>query len=63
MDVSSYIIDRIFSQLTLNNLGQYHSLAFFSQKMIATKTRYQTYDGKLLTIVEIFKTWKHYLKD
>ncbi len=37
-------------------------MAFFSQKMILTKTKYKTYNGELLAIVETFKTWKHYLK-
>ena len=31
-------------------------MVFFFQKMILTKSRYKTYDGKLLTIVEAFKT-------
>ncbi len=31
--------------------------------MIPVKTRYETYDGKLLAIVEVFKTWRHYLED
>ena len=31
-------------------------MAFFLQKMILTKTRYETYDGKLVAIVETFKT-------
>ncbi len=30
--------------------------------MILVETRYKTYDGKLLAIVEAFKTWKHYLE-
>ena len=30
--------------------------------MILAKTRYETYNGELLAIVEVFKTWKHYLK-
>ena len=31
--------------------------------MIPAETRYETYDGELLAIVEAFKTWRHYLKD
>lgn len=31
--------------------------------MILDKTQYKTHDGKLLAIIEIFKTWKYYLKD
>lgn len=30
--------------------------------MIPAKTCYKTYDGKLLAIVETFKTWHYYLK-
>ena len=62
IDVSGYAIGGVLSQLTLDNLGQWHPLAFFLQKMISAETRYETYDGKLLAIVEAFKTWRHYLK-
>ena len=61
--VSGYAIARVLSQLTLDNLGQWHLIAFYSQKMIPTKTWYKTHDGELLAIVEAFKTWQHYLKD
>ncbi len=30
--------------------------------MIPAETRYKTHNGKLLAIVEAFKTWKHYLE-
>ena len=30
--------------------------------MILTRIWYKIDDGKLLAIIEIFKTWKHYLK-
>ncbi len=30
--------------------------------MIPTEIQYETYDGKLLAIVEAFKTWRHYLE-
>ena len=30
--------------------------------MIPAKTWYKTHDGELLAIVEIFKTWPHYLE-
>ncbi len=30
--------------------------------MIPAETRYETHDGKLLAIVEAFKTWRHYLE-
>ena len=30
--------------------------------MILAETRYKIHNGKLLAIVEAFKTWRHYLK-
>ena len=37
-------------------------MVFFFQKMIPTDTRYETYNAKLLAIVEAFKTWNYYLE-
>ena len=62
MDALGYIISGILSQLTLNDLGQWHPVAFFSKKMILAETWYKIHNGELLTIVEAFKTWKHYLE-
>ena len=71
-DASGYAIGGVLSQLssgarpdgvvTKDNLGQWHPVAFFSRKIIPAKTRYETHDGKLLAIVEAFKTWPYYLK-
>ena len=30
--------------------------------MIPAETWYETHEGKLLAIVEVFKTWRHYLE-
>ena len=30
--------------------------------MILAETRYKTYDGELLAIIEGFKIWRHYLE-
>ena len=30
--------------------------------MISAKTQYKTYDGELLAIIKIFKTWRHYFE-
>ncbi len=62
-DVSGYAIGGILSQLTLDDLGQWHLVAFFSRKMIITETQYETHKRELLAIVEVFKTWRHYLED
>ena len=61
-DASNYAIGGVLSQLTLDNLGQWHPVAFYLQKMILAKTWYKTHDGELLTIVGAFKTWRHYLE-
>ena len=61
-DLSSYVIGRVLSHLTSDNSGQWHPVVFYSQKMIPAKTRYKTHDNKLLSIVEAFKTWRHYLE-
>ncbi len=63
IDVSGYTIGEILRQMTLDDLGQWHPVAFFSRKMIPAKTWYETYDEELLDIVKMFKTWRHYLED
>ena len=62
-DVSGYAIGGVFSQLTSDNLGRWHPVAFFLRKIIPAETRYETHDSELLAIVEVFKTWKHYLEE
>lgn len=36
--------------------------SLFFKKMIPEKTWYKIYNQKVLAIIEIFKTWHHYLK-
>lgn len=74
-DVSGFAIARIFCQMTseyviytnldlyIFEIGKWHPVAFFSRKMIPTETKYKTHNRNLLTIVKVFKTWYHYLKD
>ena len=40
----------------------WHPVAYFSRKMIFAETRYKAHNGELLAIVEVFKTWRHYLE-
>ena len=58
----AYVIGGVLSQLAPDDLGQWHSVAYFSQKMIPVETRYETHNGELLAIVEAFKSWRHYLE-
>ena len=57
--ISGTSLDRVVTKI---DLSQWHPIAFFSKKMIPTKTRYKTHNSKLLAIVEAFKTWCHYLE-
>ena len=50
-DASGYVISEVLSQLTSDDLGRWHPVAFFSRKMIPFETRYETHDGELLAIV------------
>ncbi len=45
-----------------SKIGQWHLVAFFSQKIIFAETRYETHNQELLAIVEVFKTWRLYLE-
>ena len=71
-DASGYAIGGVLSQLTSGtspngviikiDLGQWHPVAFFSRKMIPAEIRYKIQNNELPTIVEAFKTWRHYLE-
>ena len=62
-DASGYAIGGVLSQLTLNDLGQWHLVAYYFHKIISAKTQHKTHNGKLLAILEVFKIWRHYLED
>ena len=58
----SYTISEMLSQLTLDDSSQWHPIVFIFEKMISIETWYKIYDGELLVIIEIFKTWRHNLE-
>ena len=60
--MSGYATGKALSQLTLDNLGQWHLIAYFLKKMILAKTWYKTHNSEFLAKVKSFKTWRHYLK-
>ncbi len=45
-----------------SEIGQWHPLAFFSQKMISAETWYKTHNQELLAIVKASKTLRHNLE-
>ena len=53
-NASRYTIGSVFSQMT-SEIGQWHPVAYYSQKIISAETRYKTHNAKLLAIVKVFK--------
>jgi hypothetical protein len=37
-------------------------MVFYSRKIIAAECNYEIHNAELLTIVEMFKYWRHYLE-
>ena len=60
IDVSNKAIKRILCQSDDKN--HWHSIIYFSKKMIFAKCNYEIYDKKFLIIIFAFKQWRHYLK-
>ena len=59
---SNHMIYENLDPISKSKIGQWHLIAFFSQKIILTQRWYKTHNQKLLPIVEVFKTWRHYLE-
>ena len=38
-------------------------MTIFSWKMIPAEIRYETHNNEFLAIIEVLKTWKHYLEN
>ena len=61
-DTFSFTILTVISQL-LEVTGQWHSVAFWLQKMQPVKRNYRVGKSEMLAIVEACKHWQHYLED
>jgi hypothetical protein len=59
-DTFDFAIDVMLSQLEKNNL--FHLVNFYFRKFSPTKINYEIHDKKLLTIVNAFEEWRHFLK-
>ena len=60
-DVSNKVIKEILCQS--NDKNHWHSVVYFSRKMISIECNYEIHDKKLLIIVFAFKQWRHYLEE
>ena len=67
IDASRFVIAAILFQLVALVIGveqtQWHSIVFYSRKMILAEIRYETHDQELLFIVAAFQQWRHYFKN
>ena len=74
-NVSSYAISGMLNQLNLNfnalpndlnlnksDFSQWHPVVYFSKKLISAETQYKTPNTEFPAIVEVYKTWRHYLE-
>lgn len=59
-DASNFAIGRVLSQKGSD--GKQHPVAFHSRKMTPTEINYEIYDKELLSIVDCFDRWRHYLE-
>ncbi|KAG1637678.1 hypothetical protein G6F44_009223 [Rhizopus delemar] len=59
-DGSDFAIAGVLSQYSFDDL--LHPVAFYSRKLKTTEANYDIYDKELLTAIEYFKTWRHYLQ-
>ena len=55
MDASDYALGGVLSQLILADLGQWHLVAFFLQKIILAESKYKTHNSEFLAIVKALK--------
>ena len=73
INISSYAISGILSQLNLNSnvlsnnlnksdFDKCYLVTYFFGKMIFAETQYKTYNAEFFTIIEAFKTWRDYIK-
>lgn len=60
-DASGKAIRRVLCQQAIDM--NWHSVIYYSRKMLLAEQNYVNYDAELLAIVDAFKIWRHYLKN
>ncbi len=61
IDVFDFVISRIISQL-IEEIDQWHFIAFFFRKMFAAKRNYEIEEKKILAMIESCRVFRHYVK-
>ena len=60
-DASDFAIGAVLNQMGEDK--KLRPIAFFSRKLLPAEVNYDVHDKELLSIVECFKLWRHYLED
>ena len=67
IDASEFVIAAILFQfvtlMTDVEQTQWHSIVFYSKKMISAEIKYKTHDQELLFIIAAFQQWEHYFEN
>ena len=58
-DSSGFALAGVITQQAAT--GLWHPVAFWSRKMVPAEMNYETHYQELLAVMEVFKTWRHYL--
>jgi hypothetical protein len=56
-----FVLSTIIFQL-MKSIDQWHSIVFWFRKMISVEINYEIDEKEMLAIVEVCKTWRHYLE-
>jgi hypothetical protein len=62
IDAFDFVISEIISQL-IEEIDQWHFIAFFSRKMFAAKRNYEIEEEKMLAMIESCRVFRHYVKE
>jgi hypothetical protein len=62
IDAFDFVISEIIFQL-IEEIDQWHFIAFFSRKMFAAKRNYEIEKEKMLAMIESCRVFRHYVKE
>jgi hypothetical protein len=62
IDAFDFVISEIIFQL-IEEIDQWHLIAFFSRKMFAAKRNYKIEEKKMLAMIESCRVFRHYVKE
>jgi hypothetical protein len=62
IDAFDFVISEIISQL-IEEIDQWHLIAFFFRKMFAAKRNYEIEEKKMLAMIESCRVFRHYVKE